>query len=62
MSFDELVNATIAKMKADIAAGTCVMHLEDGSYIIFGEDGDTKVTATGTEFRSIEEVRKGRGF
>lgn len=62
MSFDELINLTIAKMKADIKSGKAVMHLEDGSYIIFGEDGDTKVSDSGVEFRSIEDVRKGKGF
>lgn len=62
MSFDELLKGTIKMMKEDIKAGRAILKYSDGSYVIFGEDGDTKVSESGVEFRTIEDVRKGKGF
>lgn len=62
MSFDELINLTIQKMQEDIKTGKAVRYRPDGSYIIFGEDGDTLVSDSGVEYRTIEQVRRGEGF
>lgn len=61
MSWDDIVNEALRQMEADIQ-NNAIIHCQDGSYIILGPDGDTKVSDNGVEYRSIEEIRKGRGF